>query len=135
MRRKRDANGEDCVGNRFSPDVLALNPGLVLGRALSNSPYRSQLERRAAAEWLPAQLPLWWAYEPLTFHTVGGTYTPDFVFIANETRELCAVEVKGWNKNLRADKRKFRECVNTYPWARWCWLMWEHGESVENWST
>jgi hypothetical protein len=120
---------------KLPPHLAELNPHLVAGTGKAaplkvGDGYRSDLERRAAREWVPGQQPATWLYEPLTFHLVGYKYTPDFLLVA-ESGNVSIVEVKGWNKNLRADRMKFNAAAETHRWARWCWLTW-HPESGWN---
>lgn len=120
------------------PHLAEINPDLVRGKGKAQKisygdGYRSELERRAAREWVLGQQPAMWMYEPLTFHLVGFKYTPDFLLVA-ENGNVSIIEVKGFNQNLRADRMKFRSAAESHPWARWCWLTW-HADSgwAEDW--
>jgi hypothetical protein len=122
---------------KLPPHLAELNPHLVAGPGKAapvkiGDGYRSHLERRIAHEWVPAQQPLWWFYEPFTLHLDGFKYTPDFLLV--RPNELWIVEGKGWNKNLRADRMKFNAAAETHRWARFCWLTW-HPETgwTEDW--
>lgn len=112
------------------PDVLALNPGLAVAQAPRAEVYDSDLERRAVAEWLPGQPAQRWYYHPFMLYLPSGRYTPDFLLVMRD-RSLACVEVKGWNKNLRADRRKFKEAAKFHPWTRWLWLTWDAGWQEE----
>lgn len=118
----------------LSPDVAALNPGLKVGKIkgapriaaadLAADPYKSDLERQFAKEqadliFVPGR----WLYEPFTLNLDGQKYTPDFFGPLADGRGLGAVEVKGWNKNLRADKTKFRAAVQEHPWLTFGWMV------------
>lgn len=123
-----------------SPDVLALNPGLgpdlnmlAIGRDRLEPEYDSLLERDAVRDWLPRNQYIAWWYQPLIFHLPSGNYTPDLMMMMPD-KTLAFVEVKGWNKNLRADKRKYKEAVQFVWWARWCWLTRKGREWKEDWS-
>ncbi len=110
---------------KLSEDVLRLNPALdALAQKLAQLPadnYKSTLERRVAAGWCPLTF-AWWRYEPFKLNFLGGTYTPDF-FGLTRAGLLAVVEVKGWNKNLRADKLKFNAAYETHrDWLLFCWL-------------
>lgn len=124
------------------PKHLAELPGnahLVQGKGKAvkiqvRDGYRSGLERRAAQEWVLAQQPLAWHYEPVTFNLVGFKYTPDFQLI-DAHGHVTFVEVKGWNKNMRADQMKFNAAAKTHRWARWCWLTWHKRDGwIEQWT-
>lgn len=121
----------------LSPDVAALNPALGQHAAklalLDGDGYKSELERRVAREWVPLQAPSEWWYEPITFKLPGGRYTPDFLLRDMQGRDgVSFVEVKGWTKSYRADRRAFREAARIHrSWARWCWLTWDAGWQEE----
>jgi hypothetical protein len=113
---------------RLPPHLAALNPGLASPTVTLSvgDGYRSNLERRVAAEWIPAQNFSEWWYEPFTLNLKGGRYTPDFL-IRNRL-VFTFVEVKGWTQSLRADRRAFKEAANTHTWAEWLWLTWNKRE-------
>jgi len=94
--------------------------------------FRSDLERDAWREWLPTKGAAQAYYESLTFHLPSGGYKPDFHLIMPDG-EIWLIEVKGWNKNLRADRRKFLEAASTHSWAHWCWLTRDRRQWVEEW--
>lgn len=117
----------------LSADVLALNPELARTTARTQDAprfgaYRSQLEQKAAELWCPTVFAPGWMYEPFTLRMPGLTYTPDFFGTLLDGRGLACVEAKGWNKNLRADKAKFRAAVEVHPWLSFCWLTWDRRE-------
>ena len=119
--------------------LAALNPHLAGGndKPRTGDGYRSNLERRAAQQWIPTQAVTQWWYEPVTFKLPGGRYTPDFLLRWKQTRRgtaLAFVEVKGWTRSLRADRRAFLEAAHTHVWADWLWLTWQDGAWIEDWS-
>lgn len=124
----------------LSPDVLALNPDVLAGAKsarlagapriakadLAPDPYKSSLERFFAREladviFVPGE----WKYEGITLRIAGGRYTPDFFGPLADGRGLAAVECKGWNQNLRADKTKFRAAVAEHKWLSFAWFTWD----------
>jgi hypothetical protein len=120
----------------MSPDVLALNPELSQRDSaqarLPGDIYRSELERRAAREWCPLVF-AWWRYEPFKLIFPGGVYTPDF-FGMTRAGLLAVVEIKGWNRNLRADKLKFSVAHETHRgWLQFCWVEYKDGGWLEKW--
>lgn len=94
--------------------------------------FKSDLERDVWNKWIPSKNPVIAFYEQLSFHMPSGGYKPDFLLVMPDG-EIWIIEAKGWNKNLRADRRKFLEAVNTHSWAHWCWLTKEHGQWKEEW--
>lgn len=125
------------MGLQLSPDVLALNAEALAGVktarlagaprvAAKADPYKSNLERRFARElantiFVPGE----WKYEGITLRIAGGRYTPDFFGPLADGRGLAAVECKGWNQNLRADKTKFRAAVAEHKWLSFAWFTWD----------
>ena len=113
---------------KLPPHLAKLNPLLASSREplTMGDGYRSNLERRVALEWIPAQANVAkWLYEPITFHLAGGRYTPDFMLFSDDPRPLF-VEAKGWTQSLRADRRAFLEACHTHlSWSRWLWLTWD----------
>lgn len=103
--------------------ILDLNPELIPVKkqlSLAKDGYRSSLEKKAASQWIPFMFK-WWMYEPFKLNFPGGSYTPDF-FGELVDGELAVVEVKGWNKNLRADRLKYNVSLETHLWLKFCWL-------------
>jgi hypothetical protein len=136
----RHAGRKQPMKLELPPHLAELNPDLVAGNGRAQKVkvgdgYKSVLERRAVTEWILPHQPLCWHYEALTFILPGGRYTPDFL-MQMPGGTVWIVEVKGWNKNLRADKLKFNAAAEPHPWARWCWLTWSrHIGWVEGWPT
>lgn len=118
----------------FSPDVLALNPGLaqssqvrVVARTdVRARKFKSKLEERAWNEWVPAQGAAVSLYEPFTVHLTGGSYTPDIVLVRPDGA-LLLIEVKGsWKAHAsgRSSKRNLRQAAIEFAWlGRWFSLM------------
>lgn len=117
--------------------ILALNPELA--QAARRGPvrfgaYRSGLEQRAAETWVPLMLRPGWMYEPFSLKMPGFSYVPDFFGELRDGRGLAAVECKGWNRNIRADKLKFRAALEVHGWLTFIWLTWERrGGWDEQW--
>jgi hypothetical protein len=121
---------------KFPQHILDLNPGLEkVQKQVSSSGrgYKSQLEERAANEWMPLMFK-WWMYEPFKLNFLGSFYTPDF-FGELVDGVLAAIEVKGYNQNLRADKLKYKSSCEVHgKWLRFCWLTWDKvGGWTEKW--
>lgn len=103
------------------------------GRTKNIGPaFKSDLERDVWNKWIPTKNPVLFLYEPISFHLPSGGYKPDFLMVMPDG-EIWIIEAKGWNKNLRADRRKFIEAANTHSWAYWCWLTKDHGQWKEEW--
>lgn len=118
--------------------ILDLNPELV-GAAkrgqLSQSAYRSGLEAKVARDWCPVVLKPGWRYEAIKLRLPGGAwYTPDFFGELMHGGGPALIEVKGWTKSLRADKRNYNAALELNPWAHWCWLEEQRGQWVEKWN-
>lgn len=118
---------------RLQQHILDLNPELVSVKepiTVGKSRYKSNLEERAANEWVQFIFE-WWMYEPFSLKFPGGTYVPDF-FGQLKNGGLAAIETKGWNKNLRADKLKYKASCEVHGhWLGFCWLTLE---KVSGWS-
>ena len=81
-----------------------------------NYAYAKLLEiRRQAGEIIH-----WW-YEPFSIWLPGGVrFKPDYmVWEANNT--ITIVEVKGWSKNLRDGKARYKIAASLFPC--WTWKM------------
>lgn len=122
---------------KFPQHILDLNPGLVKVQKQvlsSGKAYRSKLEERASKEYIPMMFK-WWMYEPFSLSFPGGRYTPDFFGELLDGETLVVVEIKGWNRNLRADKLKFKVSYETHRnWLKFCWVTWDKvGGWVEKW--
>ncbi len=121
---------------KFPQHILDLNPELKKipkGSEFSGSAYKSKLEERAATEWVPLIFK-WWMYEPFRLKFPGGFYTPDFFGELNDGG-IAAIECKGWNPNLRADKLKYKASCEVHgKWLKFCWLTWDKvGGWTEKW--
>lgn len=112
--------------------VLELNPGLALALPFVDNDYKSTTERDTARLWIPTREPLWWGYEPITFHLPGGDYTPDF-FIVEKDSTISIIEAKGWSPSIRASRKAFLEAAHTMPFFRWCWLTRTRNQWNEKW--
>lgn len=112
----------------FSPDVLALNPGIGLAqnaqtirvktRPMPGPKFKSHLEARAWREWMPQQGAVLALYEPLLLKMNGGNYTPDFVLLMPST-ELWLIEVKrSWKAHPsgRSSKRNLQQAAVEFAW-------------------
>jgi len=132
------------VKYQLSPDIVALNRDVLGGEESVDiraelGGYRSKLEKRAAGTWVPKNLG-WFMYEPFSLKFPGGTYTVDFfgqmlnpMMDPNCNGDLVAVEVKGFNKNMRADRLKFKVAAAHHTWLKFVWLTWKNGKWCEEW--
>lgn len=121
----------------LSPDVIALNEDVLGGETTASvrtkaGGYRSLLEKQAAESWIALNL-AWSLYEPFTLNFPGGHYKPDFFGPWRLDSGLVIIEVKGWNKNIRADQLKYRVAAEHHRWAKFCWLTWKDGDWDEKW--
>lgn len=87
-------------------------------------PYKSRLESNYAAHLEARRLIgeiLEWAYEPNVFDLGGVCYTPDFrVDLPDGWREYH--EVKGYHRNLRDSRTRWRIAAAQHPEYVWCWV-------------
>lgn len=124
----------------FSPDVLALNADVLRTKEsvnidASKGGYRSALEKKAADTWVGMAFE-WFMYEPFKLNFPGGSYTPDFfgMFRYFNGSVLGVAEIKGWNKNLRADRLKYRVAAEHHPWLKFVWVTWKKNDGwTEEW--
>lgn len=120
---------------KLSDDVRRLNPGLPvlvgkvslrLDRLNAEPKFKSKLEARVWAQWVPLQGAIKALYEPYTFHLTGGSYTPDIVLIM-PNGEKWLIEVKGsWRAYAsgRSSKRNLKQAASEFAFeGRWFSLM------------
>lgn len=118
----------------LNPNVIRSRLGALAKKAVRKwAPYRNKLESDYAAHLegrLLGRDILGWRYEPMNLKLLDGVfYRVDFLLWCGED-SIELHEVKGWHKNLREAKLRFKLAKAQHPWFDFVFVTRDKGQWI-----